>query len=159
MIKLESEMPLEGQYVHEVSELNFREINSSNVNNVYLKNPVVDKKLIETIKKLLNRKRPYLIYIESADNTIIKEELKNHPKKHMVSYIYDFLEMDKAGKLTIYDFIRVDLENNMEYWDKLNKFSEKVPCVYIIKNAPDLSKVKNIPSNYRFDYETNKQEI
>lgn len=159
MIKLESQLPLEGQYVHEVQELNFKEITSSNCNNIYLKNPVVDKKLIETIKKFLNRKRPYLIYIESEDNTLIKEELKNHPKKHMVSYIYDFMEMEKAGHMTIYDYIRVDLENNMEYWDKLLRFSEKVPCVYIIKNAPDLSKVKHIPSNYRFDYETNQEEI
>ena len=159
MIRLQKAMPLEGQYVHEVNEINFREITSSNCNTIYLKNPVVDKKLIEVLKKLLNRKRPYLIYIESEDNTIIKEELKNHPKKHMISYIYDFMGMDKAGHMTIYDFIRVDLEENMEYWDKLLKFSEKVPCVYIIKNAPDLSKVKHIPGNYRFDYETSKKEI
>ncbi len=159
MIKLAKEMPLEGQYVNEVTEINFKDISKGNCNVVYLKNPEVNKELIEGIKKLLNRKRAYLIYIESADNAIIKEELKNHPKKSMLSFIYDFMEMDQSGKLTIYDYIRVDLEGKMEYWDKLIKFSEKVPCIYIIKNAPDLSKVKNIPGNYRFEYETNKQEI
>lgn len=159
MIKLETKMPLEGQYVYETNELKFMEITKGNVNNIYIKDPVVDKKLIDGIKKLLNRKRPYLIYIESEDNQIIKDALSKHPKKNMISFIYDFMQMDKAGKLTIYDYIRVDLEGNMDYWNKLIKFSEKVPCVYIISNAPDLSKVKHIPSNYRFDYETNKQEI
>lgn len=159
MIKLANFSPLEGQYIIEQSSLDMHEITKSNCNVIYLKNPEVNKSLIEGIKKLLNRKRPFLIYIESPDNHIIKDELKNHPKKNMLSFIYDFMQMNQSGKLTIYDYIRVDLENRTDYWDKLIKFSKKVPCVYIISNAPDLSKVKSIPSNYRFDYATNKQEI
>ena len=156
MIKVANFSPLEGQYVHHVSEINLHELTKSNVSVVYIDHPEVDKSFIEGLKKLLNRKRPFLIYIESEDNHIIKEELKNHPKRNMISYIYDFMEMANSGKMTIYDYIRVDLENNEKYWDKLIKFSEKVPCVYLITNAPDLSKVRNIPSNYRFEYETNK---
>lgn len=159
MIKLQTCFPLEGQYAHEVKEINFKEISKSNCSVVYLKEPEVNKELIENLKKLLNRKRPFLIYIESSDNHLIKEALQNHPKKQMISYIYDFMQMNQSGKMTIYDFIRVDLEGNSKYWDKLLKFSEKVPCVYIVKNAPDLTKVRTIPSNYRFEYASNQQEI
>lgn len=159
MIKLANFSPLEGQYINEVSTLNVKEILKSNTNVVYLKNPEVNKELIEGIKKLLNRKRPFIIYIESSDNQIIKEQLSKHPKKNMISFIYDFMEMDKSGKLTIYDYIRVDLQNNLDYWNKLIQFSKKVPCIYIISNAPKLDEIKMIPENYRFEYETNQQEI
>ena len=159
MIKLQTRFPLEGQYAHEGSNLDFKEITRSNCSVVYLKEPEVNKELITNLKKLLNRKRPFLIYIESTDNHIIKDELKDHPKKHMISYIYDFMQMNQSGKMTIYDFIRVDLEGNLKYWDKLLKFSEKIPCVYIVKNAPDLTKVRTIPSNYRFEYASDKQEV
>lgn len=156
MIKLADFSPLQGQYINEVNKIDIKELTQSNVSVVYIKDPEVDAQFIDRLKKLLNRKRPFLIYIESEDNYIIKERIANHPKKNMISFIYDFMQMNQSGKLTIYDYIRVDLENNIEYWDKLNNFSQKVPCVYLISNAPDLSKVKSIPSNYRFEYETNK---
>lgn len=159
MIRLADFSPLQGQYVHMVNSLDIKSLLKSNVGVIYLKDPEVNKELIDGLKKLLNRKRPFLIYIESPDNHIIKEELSKHPKRNMISYIYDFMEMNKSGKLTIYDYIRVDLENNLGYWEKLLKFSKKVPCIYLIDNAPDLSQVKSIPENYRFENATNKQEI
>lgn len=159
MIKLAHFSPLEGQYINEVNSIDVKELKSSNVNVIYIKDPEVDDNFINNLKKLLNRKRPFLIYIESEDNHIIKEKIKTHPKKNMISFIYDFMQMNKSGQLTIYDFIRVDLEGNMKYWEKLVKFSEKVNCLYLINNAPDLSQVRIIPSNFRFEYETNQQEI
>lgn len=159
MIELMKNMPLEGQYVYKTNKIDIKDISKHNVNTIYIVDPEVDENFIKQLEKLLSRKRVYTIYIESLDNKIIKEKIAKNPKRHMISFIYDFETMEESGKLTIYDFIRVDLDNNETYLNKLLKISEKLPCTYIIKNAPDLSKLKCIPSNYRFEYETNQQEV
>lgn len=156
MIELIKDFPFYGQYVFKDNKIDIKAISKSKSSTLYFVEPDVTEEFLNRLKKLLERKRVYTIYIESLDNQVIKDFLKNHPKKHMISYIYDFRVLTEHDTFTIYDYIYVDLEGNPKYYEKLLKFSERVPCIYLLQNVPDMSNVKSIPGNFRFEYETDK---
>lgn len=158
MLELAKFIPLKNHYIYKVKEINIKEISKQPSSIIYLDNPKIGNKLFVGLDKLLKRKRNYIVYIVSDKNCLVKEKLKNHENRSMISYIYDYDNLKKEDKPEIHDYIHVDLKKDIEKWNELIKYADTIYSCLIIKNPPKMEEIKRIPNNFRFefDYETDK---
>lgn len=147
MLELSQEPFIRGKYVWKCKEIVFKDLGASPTSIVFLDGVEDVVKVSKQLKSLLDRKRPYLIYVRSKYNQELKKNLEKHQKVTMISFIHEFDDLGKDSKVTVYDFIEIDVKGDIVWWNKLCKLSKDIPAVYIVSNMPPVEEVKEIPAN------------